>query len=325
MSRKNSKLVVFTALITILILPALEAFGKTKNIWVIHKGSLLDYWQQMEKGVLRATEEEGINLRWIGSKYSDNTPSQIKIVRQAIKERADAIVLIPTDRKALVPVVLEAKKKGIAIVILDSALDGQYHSAFIGSNNFEGGRLAARKLGKKLQGRGNVAILRIVKNSASTDARADGFIYEMEESYPQIQIVSDTHSGSLSGASYRSAAQMLEKHAEIHGIFAVNESATIGALTALREKLRSQQTVLVGYDTNDQLEQAVASGEIYGLIVQNPEEMAYVGIKNTVALLNGRNIPRLTYTDVSWFAADMVATTSDIQCIHPKGPNLERL
>ena len=277
---------------------SLGASPNPTDIAVIHKGSHLEFWDLMAEGVDEAALESKYKVSWIGSEYVDNTPSQIKLVKKAVKEGARAIVLVPTDARALSPVVKEISEKGIKVVVVDSGIAGHHHKSFVGSDNFAGGAMAAQRLAENLGGVGDVAVIRIAKGSASTDKRGAGFVQKITRSFPGIDIVADIHTGGLAGSTYRAVSILLKKHPNLKGLFAVNESSTEGTLKALRGAGKAGVISLVGYDSNSFLEKAVRLGEIDSLIIQNPKEMGYLGVKFACDLLVGLPVPTQSFTAV---------------------------
>src|SRR6202042_1866028 len=101
----------------------------------------------------------------------------------------------------------------------------------------QGGRLAARRLGQLLGGRGKAILLRYAVGSASTEEREAGFLETMRQEYPTIDLIS---TGQYAGASRDSAKSVSENllnryGSQVNGVFASNESAASGMLLALRD------------------------------------------------------------------------------------------
>lgn len=69
------------------------------------------------------------------------------------KPEVNAIIIVPTDKQALIRPIKKATELGIKVVTIDSGLDGNYHLSFIGTNNIEGGVLAAKHLASRMSSR----------------------------------------------------------------------------------------------------------------------------------------------------------------------------
>jgi ribose transport system substrate-binding protein len=85
--------------------------------------------------------------------------------------------------------------------------------------------------------------------------------------------------------SLRAAENMLTAHPDLVGMFASNESSTVGAAQAL--KGRKSDIKLVGFDSGPSLEAALRAGVIDSLVVQNPFKMGYESVMAAVKKLNG--------------------------------------
>lgn len=283
---------ILLVLLSCLLLFAPSAFsqGDPLNIVFIPKSNDQDFWIFMRQGVDKAIREAGnVSLTWRGPAYNDDTDSQIKILHAYTKPGIDAIIIAPTDRTLLAEPIRKATALGIKVIVVDSAVSGDDYQNFITTDNYAAGTLAARYLASLLNGEGNVVVFRTVAGSASTDDRARGFVDTLKQSYPKLAIVADIYGGGSRGRAMRSAGALLKSTRQIDGIFAVNESSSDGMLRALRNEGQSGKIRLVGFDSTDFLIEGLEKAEIDGLIVQNPREMGYLGMKAAVAAV--RNAP----------------------------------
>jgi ribose transport system substrate-binding protein len=273
-----------------LFAPQVASRDAPLHIVFIPKSNDQDFWIFMRQGVDKAIREVGnVSLTWRGPAYNDDTDSQIKILQTYTKPGIDAIIIAPTDRDRLAEPIRKATELKIAVIVVDSAVSGDNYQNFITTDNYAAGVLAATHLAGLLDGEGNIAVLRTVEGSASTDDRARGFIDTLQQRYPKLAIVADIYGGGSRGRAMRSAEALLKSTPQIDGIFAVNESSTDGMLRALRTQARAGSIKLIGFDSTDFLIEGLDKGEIAGLIVQNPREMGYLGMKAAVAA--ARNAP----------------------------------
>lgn len=269
------------------------------NIVFIPKSRDQDFWTFMRQGVDRAVREVGqIQLTWRGPAHNDDVDSQIEILRIYSRPGVDAIIIAPTDRGRLVGPIKHATALGIKVVAVDSALDGNAHVNFVTTNNYAAGRLAAQHLSGLLGGQGTVALLRTIAGSGSTDDRANGFIDYLKRNAPRVTIVADEYGGGTRGKAARSAALLLEKHPNVDGIFAVNESTCDGVLRALRRAGLAGTKKFVGFDTTDFLLDGLRKQEINGLVVQDPRQMGYLSMKAAAAAAKGTPVKEsIIFTD----------------------------
>src|SRR5947199_1290207 len=134
--------------------------------------------------------------------------------------QVSAIVLAPLDLQALVKPVHNAIKAGVPVVIMDSDLKSDKYVSFVATDNYKGGRLAGEEMGRVLNGKGNVILLRYAVGSASTEAREAGFVDALKK-FPDIKLISsDQHAGATRELAYQVSQNLLNRFKQVvNGIF----------------------------------------------------------------------------------------------------------
>lgn len=191
-----------------------------------------------------------------------------------INRRLAGIVLAPVDRRALVAVVERAARQGIPVSIFDSAIDSERIVSYVATDNTEGGRIAARRLGELLNGKGKVGVIGFMPGSASTMEREDGFQDEMRTRFPGIEIAGVQFGMADRAKAMAETENLLTAHPDLAGLFADNESSSSGAVQALKSRA-AKNVKLVAFDASEQLIADLRSGVIDSLVVQNPFRMGY--------------------------------------------------
>lgn len=281
---------------------AAAAAADAYKIAVIPKGTTHEFWKSIHAGAKKAEMElkaEGVNVQiiWKGPLKEDDREQQIQVVENFIAQRVSGIVLAPLDRRGLVAPVESAVRGKIPVVVIDSGIESKAPLSFISTDNREGGRIAARELGKMLGGKGNVIMLRLQVGSASTEEREEGFLEVMKKDFPGIRLLStDQHAGATRDTAKRVSETLLNRFGrQVNGVFCCNESSGAGMLLALRDAgLAGGKVKLVAFDSGETLNSGLLAGDIQGLVVQNPMRMGYLGVKNMVAHLQGKKVePRV--------------------------------
>ena len=154
---------------------------QVETIAVIPKGTTHEFWKSINAGAVKAEQElnaQGVPVKviWKGPLREDDRDQQIQTVEGFMTRRVSGIVLAPLDSQALVQPVANAVKSQIPVVIIDSDLKFDQYVSFVATDNYKGGVLAAEHLGKLLNGKGNILLLRYAVGSASTEARETGFL-----------------------------------------------------------------------------------------------------------------------------------------------------
>lgn len=265
------------------------------TIAVIPKGTTHEFWKSVHAGAVKASKELGVDIVWKGPVKEDDLKDQIDVVQSFTSQGVSGIVLAPLNDKALGGAVKAAVGAKIPVVVFDSDLQGKEHTSFVATDNVAAGRLAGVALGKLLGGKGKVVLLRYQEGSASTANREQGFLEGIKQS-PEIQIVSDNQYGGATTESAFSTSERLlgaQKAADggVDGIFCPNESTTFGMLLALQKAGLAGKIKLVGFDSSPKLVAGLASGQIDGLVLQDPFNIGYLAVKTMVQHLKGEKVP----------------------------------
>jgi ribose transport system substrate-binding protein len=185
------------------------------------------------------------------------------------------------------------------VVIVDSGIQWDGMVSYVATDNYKGGVLAAQHLGKILGGKGKALMLRYQEGSASTMEREKGFLDTMQKEFAGITIVSsDQYAGPTTETALRKSENLLQNHKELDGIFCPNESATFGMLRALQDGGRAGKVHFVGFDSSEKLVQALKSGELDGLVLQDPFQMGVLGVQAILDHLDKKPVERHIDTGV---------------------------
>ncbi len=281
-----------------------EAKEGPLTIAVCPKGTMHVFWKSIHAGAKKAEKElEDVEIIWQGPVVEDDREAQVNLVETFVQKRVDGIVLAPLDSKALVSPVRRAKQAGIPVVIIDSDLaDADAYVSFVATDNYKGGVLGARRLAGLLgPDGGKVILLRYQVGSASTENRERGFLDEIKK-HEKIEVVSsDQYAGATVETAKNASETLLTKYGEgdVDGIFCPNESSALGMLRALVESGRAGKIKYVGFDASDHFVEALESGHIHGLVVQNPFRMGHDGVVSIVKHLRGEEVPKRIDTGVT--------------------------
>jgi ribose transport system substrate-binding protein len=297
----------------------------TYQIAVIPKGTTHEFWKSINAGAVKAQQElaaQGIavNIIWKGPLKEDDREQQIQVVENFIGRKVNGIVLAPLDKKALAAPVETAVNAKIPVVVIDSGLESKAHSSFVATDNKEGGRIAARNLGKILGGKGNVILLRYQVGSASTEEREEGFLEVMKKDFPAIKLISsDQHAGATRDSAKRVSENLLNRYGkDVQGVFASNESAASGMLLALRDAgLAGGKVKFVAFDAGETLNAGLKAGDVAGFVVQNPMAMGYLGVKTIVAVIRGEKVEPLIDTGVGFVTKENMNDPAIAELLNP--------
>ncbi len=280
-------------LIIALSLIALSACNRDKKrtIAVIPKGNAHLFWQSVHAGAVSTSRETGVDIIWDGPASETDFTGQLKVVDAMINRRVDAICLAPIDSKAMVGVVERAASEGIPVIIFDSGIETDKFIAQVATDNYHAGEMGAERLAKLLGGKGKVAMLANMPGSASTLAREAGFEDYTKKNSPGIQIVDKQFGNAEVATSLTKAENILTGHPDLDGIFASNESSSVGFAQALRD--RKSKIKMVGFDWSPSLLDDVKNGVIDSLVVQNPFKMGQEAVRLAVEKLDNKPVTKM--------------------------------
>ena len=291
------------------------ADAKLLTIAVIPKGTTHEFWKTIHAGAVKAQREltaagQPVKVIWKGPLKEDDRTGQIDVVQNFMVQGVSAIVLAPLDSKALVAPVRDATEAGIPVVIIDSGLKYDKVASFIATNNYDGGAKAAERMGEVLGGKGRVLVLRYMVGSASTELREAGFLDTIAKKFPEIKIVSsDQYAGATREQAQTSAQNLLSALKDkIDAVFTSNESACAGMIQALKSFNLDGKIKHIGFDASEPLIKALKAGAVQGLIVQDPFQMGYLGVKAAVAKLTGQPVEAKVDTPVKLVTPENIAT-----------------
>lgn len=272
-----------------------------RYIAVICKGTQHEFWKSVEQGARDAGEEINAKITFEAPEDESMIKVQIEMVEKAIENKADAIVLAPLDTVQLNDVIEEAELEGIPVLTLDSDVESNVRVASIGTDNIIAGAIAARKAADLIGEEGEIAIISHVKGAQTALARNVGFTDEIEAiNKDSMKIVDVEYSGGESKVAKQQAKELIARYPDLKCIYATNEGSAVGAAAAIKSLGLKDDIVVIGFDSSEQEIAYLEEGYIDGMMVQNPYNMGYLGVRNINKVLNGENIEELINTGATY-------------------------
>jgi ribose transport system substrate-binding protein len=259
--------------------------GDRKVVGVIAQGRSHMFWQSVHAGAVAAAREHGLEVSWNAPTSETDIAGQIQIMQTMINRRLDAIAISPIERRALVNIVNRAASENIPVVIFDTGVDTDRYIARVATDNYAAGQMAAERMAQILGGKGEVIMVACQPGSASTIAREQGFEDVIKSRYPGIRIVDKRFGMSDFAKSMSVAENMLTAHPDVDGVFASNETGSVGAAQAL--KGRRSKAKMVGFDWSPTLLEDLRSGLIDSLVAQDPFKIGYEAVAAAAKKLRG--------------------------------------
>ncbi len=193
---------------------------------------------------------------------------QFSQVENFVAQKVDAIILNPCELEASTPAVDYVKKAGIPLVLVNQVTKSAGDS-YIGSNDFEAGRMAMEAIAKKLNGQGGVLMLHGIMGTSAQLQREAG-AREVFAKYPGLKLV-DHQTASWDRAK---AMALTENWIQAHkgkfsAVFAHNDEMAMGALLALERAGLKKDVYVIGIDAIAQALSAVKEGRLDATVFQD--------------------------------------------------------
>ena len=257
------------------------------RIAVIPKGTAHLFWQSVHAGAVAAGREFHAEIMWDGPPSETDYSRQLEILDSMLNRHVDGVVVAAADKSILNGSLDRAAREKIPLVVFDSGVDSTNYVSFVATNNVEAGRLAGRKLGELLQGKGTAAMIMNAPGSASTMERERGFKEALKE-FPRVQLVAEQYGMSNRAKAMSAAENILTAHPDLGGIFASSEASAVGASQAIKSRSLQGKIKFVGFDSSDSLVEDMNAGVIDALVAQDPFKMGFEAVKAVTDKLAGK-------------------------------------
>ena len=304
------------------MLVAAPARAQEVTIPIIVKDTTSFYWQIVLAGARQAGRDLGVKVPELGAQSEADINGQISILENAVAGKPAAVVISPTEFKALGKPIDEAAKS-VPIIGIDSAADSKAFKSFLTTDNVQGGRVAADGLAAAIKEKtgkiaGDVALITSLPGVGSLDQRAKGFKEQLAAKYPDLRLVADRVADGQATTGLNITTDLLTANPNLVGIFASNLIMAQGAGQAIAENGVANKVALVGFDNDDKTLGFLNDGTIAALVVQDPYRMGYDGVKTALAVSKGEQVPANVDTGANLVTKANQNDPKIAALIHPK-------
>ena len=298
--RRNRWAAAWAALLCVFLLGcgADTTYSEQHTVALIAKSTETEFWLSVFAGAEAAATEYNLKLTITGPETEEDYGTQNQMVADAVAEGAQAIVFSAIDYENNAAAIDDAAKKGAKIVAIDSSVDSQAVSTYIGTDNYAAGQMAAQAALDRIVGTLRIGIVNYDMNSANGQERERG-ARDLFSSTGRAEVVAAINTLAEAGHAREDTAQMLADHPGINVLLAFNEPTSVGAAQAVEELGLSEDVFLVGFDSNVATVEGLQTGSVDALIVQNPYAMGYLGVESAYKLLSGQGTGLTAVVDTS--------------------------
>src|SRR5436309_3692428 len=249
-----------------------------------------EFYITMNCGAQAEAKKLGVSLNFQGPDQFD--PSlQTPVVNAVAAKKPDAVLVAPTDSKAMFAPINALKTNGSKVVLVDTTLDdASIAESQIASDNLGGGKAAADTLAELIGGKGEVLVVNVKPGISTTDLRAKGFADEAKKlglTYVGQQFDNDDPAKASSVVTAESA-----RHPDLKGIFATNLFSAEGSASGLRSAGKLGKVKIVGFDAGPKQVKDLQDGVVQGLVAQRPAQIGADGVQQAYNALTGKPVKK---------------------------------
>lgn len=249
-----------------------------------------DFWSSLISGCKMAAEEYGSKLEIMAPDKEENIEEQNRLLKAAIEKEPDAILFSPSSMSASDKLLKKAKEKGIRITYIDSYTEEELQDLTVATDNVEAGRRLGEYARTLLDKDSRLAIVSHVKGVSTAVEREQGFREGLGD-YAK-NIVEVVYCNSLFEKSYELTNELMKKYPNLEMIAGMNEYSAVGVGRAVSDAGAKDRIAVVGVDCSQEAINLMEMGVYKGIIVQKAFRMGYMGVEETIHMLNGDSVAK---------------------------------
>ncbi len=253
------------------------------------------FFKEIGDSLTEEAAKHGYEVRLLSGDF--DPARQEAQVKDFILAKVAAIVLCPCNSKTIGTAIREANAAGIPVFTADIAClaTGAKVVTHVATNNYDGGKQAAKAMIEALgEAGGKIGILNY-DFVESCQLRVKGFKEVLaehnENATGKIDIVAELPGGGVKDKGHSAAADLIQRHPDLAGIFAINDPSALGARAALEEADKADQVKIVAFDGQPEGKKAIKAGKIYADPVQYPDRIGRETARVIARYFEGEKVP----------------------------------
>ena len=268
-----------------------------------------NFYITMQCGIQDEAKKLGVTVNTQGPAKFDAT-LQKPILDSVVQTKPDAILIAPTDVKAMQAPLAAAAQAGIKLVMVDTTVnDPSIAASQVASDNTGGGAAAFTAIKQLAPKGGKVLVISVKPGISTTDARVNGFnaAVKADPSFTNLGVQFDNDDPSTAAQLVTAA---LQKNPDVVGIFATNLFSAEGSATGVKQAGKAGSVKIIGFDAGPAQIKDLKDGTVQALVAQQPGTIGVDGLDQAVAALDGTTVNPKIQTGFSIITQANVATTT---------------
>jgi ribose transport system substrate-binding protein len=248
----------------------------TEKYYLVASNIKLPYWQAAANGLTSAATRLKVQAEMVGPVTYDRK-AQHEEFQRIVAKKPSGILVSAADPELMKGDINAAIAAGIPVITMDSDSPASRRLMFVGTNNYEAGRMGARVLAKQLNGKGNVVVFSIPMQ-ANLEERLHGYKDGLD-AYPLISIVQVVDIRGDPALAFDKTVEIVGSGKLKVDAFVCLEATSGKEVAEVLNRQKIQNKTVVAMDTDDATLDWIDRGMIVATIGQKPFTMAYFGLK----------------------------------------------
>jgi fructose transport system substrate-binding protein len=275
--------------------------SKPVIVGLITKTDANPFFVKMRQGAEREAAAKGAVLMTGAGKATDDAAGQVTALENMVSAGAKAILITPVSA-GVTAAIKKARSQGVLVIALDSPTDPvSAADALFATDNTVAGKLIGQYAKAAMTGKTvKIAMLDEAPGSTVGKLRHNGFLSGYGIADGDAQIVCVGNGGGNQPESQTAMENCLTKDPGINVLYTINEPSAFGAYTALTNRGKQGQVLIVSVDGGCAGVGGVVDGRIAATSQQYPLKMASLGVDAGVNFAKtGKRVSGYTDTGVT--------------------------
>ena len=268
------------------------------------------FWEMVHEGSLAVAEANNIELLYLAPTKANNLEEQTRLVDDLIAKKVDGIVLVPVDSTGIVPAIERANAAGIPVALANTNAGGGEVVTFSAVENYEAMKMLAEYAMDTLGGTGKVIILEGTAGAQTAIDRKAG-VDDTLANFPDVEVLASQTADFQRAQGLTVMENLLQAYPEIDAVIACNDEMALGAVEALDAAGRLADTMVFGFDGNNDALKAVSEGRMVATCFQNPQMQGGDAVQALIDYLAGKEVPARIQTNAILVTSDNIADFAD--------------
>ena len=237
-----------------------DSSNKKQYVVAYAQDNMANDWRAAQIKQLQEELAKHPLIKFVYTDAKGNTASQIKNIEDFMHKKVDILMTSPRDGKLMTPVISKVYNSGIPVILVTRTIESNDFTSFVAPDDREIAKQAAVFIADRLNGNGNVLVLKGVPTTTTAIQRTEGFMKEIKK-YPGIKIAAVKVANYLRADAIRVMEEVIFEATKYDAIYAQSDSMASGArLAMIKSGIDPSTKIIVGIDYISEARDAIRNG-----------------------------------------------------------------